>query len=478
MPKNVAAVDLGAESGRVMLVSFDGSRLQYKETHRFPNIPVQAHRMLHWDVLRIWHEIQTGLDAVLSEAASIGVDTWGVDFALLDRNGTLISNPVHYRDSNRDGAMEWVFERVPRRLLFERTGIQFMILNGLYQLAAYKRANSPLLDAAHTFLTIADLFNFWLCGALTCEFTHATTQQTYNPRAQRWDTETLEALDIPSHIFPEIVQPGTKIGSYQGIPVIAPSCHDTGSAVVAVPATTKNYAYLSSGTWSLLGAEVDHPIINDTTYAANFTNEGGVEGTFRLLKNVAGMWLVQQSRLTWAKEGKDYSYEEMAALAAAEKPFFAFIDPDDPLFLPPGDMPARIREFCQQTHQPVPENAGQILRVIYESLALKYRHVLDKLIQITGNDIEQLHIIGGGSQNALLSQMTADCIGHEVITGPVEATTLGNAIVQFIALGEIGNVAQARQILSHSFRNLRYHPKETDQWDEAYSRFQSLLTTL
>ena len=469
--KNVLAIDLGAESGRVLRVGFDGSAFDFDELHRFPNVPVETHGRLQWDVLRLWDDITTGIKAAGGNAAGIGVDTWGVDFALLDRAGQLLANPTHYRDSRTDGMYDWVFERVPRRTVFERTGIQFMIINTIYQLGSMVRDNNPLLDYAHTFLPIPDLFNYWLTGEKTSEFTHASTMQICNPRTQSWDFDTLKTLGLPAKIFGEIVQPGTRLGDYNGIPVIAPAAHDTGSAVIAVPTTTENYAYLSSGTWSLIGLEVRDPVINDASYEANVTNEGGAYGTFRLLKNVMGLWLAQQCRATWRQQGAEYSYDQLTAEAAQAAPFRRLIDPDDDLFLPPGDMPSRIRDFCQRTGQPTPESVGDVMRTVYESLALKYRYALDRLVNLTGKQVDHLHIIGGGTQNKLLNQMTANATGRTVITGPVEATALGNAIVQFIALGEIDNVTQAREILSRTVGTEIYDPQNTADWQAAYERF-------
>lgn len=471
--KQVIAVDLGAESGRVMRASYSGDALTLEEAHRFPNIPVTANGVLYWDVLRIWHEIQTGIKAA-GQAASIGVDTWGVDFAFLDRHGHLLANPIHYRDSSSDGMMAWVFERVPRRELFQRTGIQFIAVNGLWRLAYLAKIQSPILDAASTFLTIADLFNYWLSGSKTCEFTQATTQQFYNPHTHDWDWETLKAIGVPTGMFPQIVPPGTTLGTYHGIPIIAPACHDTGSAVVAVPTTTKNYAYLSSGTWSLLGLELDHPVIDDAAYAANLTNEGGVNGTFRLLKNIAGMWLVQQCRATWAEQGNHYDYAQLAALAESAEPFTAFIDPDDMAFYPPGDMPSRIREYCARTGQTVPQSHAQVLRVIYDSLAMKYRQILELLVTVSGQSVDRLHVIGGGSRNALLNQMTANATGRVVVAGPTEATALGNAIVQLTALGELASISQARELLSRSAEQHTFEPQDTHIWDAHFDRFAAL----
>ncbi len=472
--RRVIAVDLGATSGRVMDAAFDGARLQLDEVHRFPNIPVQTPTRLHWDVLRLWHEITTGISAV-ADAASIGLDCWGVDYALLDAAGELLANPVHYRDPRTNGAMDWVFERMPRREIFERTGIQFIPLNGLFQLGASIRDGSPLLEQAATMLTIADLFNYWLTGSKTCEFTEATTMQLYNPRLGDWDREIMAAVGIPTDLLTPIVPPGTRIGEYKGIDVIVPACHDTGSAVVAVPASTDNYAYLSSGTWSLLGLELDEAIISDAAYEANVTNEGGYGGSFRLLKNIMGLWLADQCRATWRARGVDYSFAQLTAMVESAAPFKAFIEPDDPLFLPPGDMPARISEYCRRTGQPLPESDAEVMATVYVSLAYKYRYVLEQLIAVSGRSVEVLHIIGGGSRNALLNQMTANAIGRPVLAGPAEATATGNAIVQLIAIGELGSVAEARALLSQSDENRLYEPQDSVAWDEHYPRFCALL---
>ncbi len=471
---NVIAVDLGAESGRVARVAFNGERLSLAEVSRFPNIPVQANGTLYWDVLSLWREICAGIEQAGSGVAGIGVDAWGVDYALLDRDGKLLGNPVHYRDRRTEGMFEWVFSRVPRREIFERTGIQFIILNTLYQLASMAASQSAQLEAAATYLAMPDLINYWLTGEKACEFSHATTTQFYNPRATDWDRQLLAQVGIPTEMFGSIVQPGTRIGAYQGVPVFTSASHDTASAVVAVPTTTTDYAYLSSGTWSLIGLELDTPVINDHSYAANVTNEGGVYGTFRFLKNVMGLWIAQQCRATWRAQGEDYSYDELARLAASAEPLRSLIEPDDPAFFPPGDMPARIREYCQRTGQPIPESVGQVMRTAYESLALKYRLVLERMTALSGRTYERLHIIGGGTKNRLLCQMTADALGCPVIAGPVEATALGNGIVQLIALGEIADLQQAREILSRSAETVTYEPKPSAAWEEAYQQFKQL----
>jgi len=473
----VIAVDLGAESGRVMRVGFDGERLEQTEISRFPNGPVQVCGTLYWDVLRLWQEITAGIARAAEGAASIGVDSWGVDFALLDRTGCLLANPVHYRDSRTEGMLDWVFERVPRRTVFERTGIQFMALNTLFQLSSLVRDRSPLLEQATQYLTFPDLFNYWLSGARVCEFTHVTTTQMFNPHTGTWDYETLDALGIPTSIFPEIVPPGTRLGDYQGVPVTAIASHDTASAVVAVPASQPHYAYLSSGTWSLLGMELDRPVINEASYRANITNEGGFGGTYRFLKNVVGLWITQQCRAAWRHAGTDYSYDDLTRLAAEAEPFRSLIDPDAPVFNAPGDdMPARVQAFCRQTGQPVPETAGQIVRAIFESLACKYRYTLNQLVTIAQRPVDVLHLIGGGARNALLCQMTADSTGREVIAGPYEATALGNAIVQLIALGELADLDEAREVVRRSVETRQYAPRAASGWDDAYARFDRLVT--
>ncbi|MBI5957546.1 MAG: rhamnulokinase [Chloroflexi bacterium] len=474
-PYNVLAVDLGAESGRVIEITFDGQRLASREIHRFPNVPVRVHQTIYWDVLRLWQEILTGINQAGSPPNSISIDTWGVDFALLDRDSNLLANPVHYRDARTDGLMEWVFERIPRRAVFEKTGIQFMQLNTLYQLASLVKNHSQILEMAHSYLALPDLFNYWLCGAKQGEFTHATTTQLFNPRTCSWDRELLDAVGIPAHIFPETVQPGERLGDYNGIPVITAAAHDTSSAVIAVPTTTENFAYLSSGTWSLLGLELDHPVIDDEAYQANVTNEGGAYGTFTFLKNLAGLWIVQQCRVTWQAEGQSYSYDQLTHEAAQADPFRSYIDPDDPAFLPPGDMPARVREICRRTGQPVPDTVGQIVRAVFESLALKYRFVLERLIALTGKPVDRLHIVGGGGRNALLCQMAANATGRQVIAGPFEATALGNGIVQLITLGALDNITQAREILSRTQDTITYDPQEVETWNEKYQQYCSLL---
>ena len=476
MMRHVIAIDLGATSGRVIDVQFDGKKIALEQLHRFMNLPVTASHTLYWDVLSIWREIQEGLERIPDQSASIGVDTWGVDFALLDRNGQLLSNPIHYRDRNRDGVMEWVFERVPRREIFARTGIQFMQLNGLYQLAEWVRHPSPLLETAHTLLTLPDLFNYWLTGTRSCEFTDVTTLQFYNPTLGDWDRDLLTQIGIPTHFLTDIVMPGTRLGTWNNIPVIAPATHDTGSAVVAVPSTTSDFAYLSSGTWSLLGLELEQAVMSDRAYEANLTNEGGYGGTYRLLKNIMGLWLIEQSLATWTREGATYRYEDFPKMIhTVADPFRSMIDPDDMRFFSPGDIPSQVRAYCEETNQPVPITRAEVLTCIHVSMAMKYRHVLTMLLEVANHHINRLYIIGGGSRNHSLNQMTANAIGLPVLTGAAETTAIGNGVVQLIALGELGSLAQARQMLADSIKPSVYEPTDTARWTVAYQRFVEII---
>jgi len=474
--KTVLSVDLGAESGRVMAVKFNGRSLTQQELHRFPNTTVTVNGTLYWDFLRLWRDIQTGIEKGKAlNPASIGVDTWGVDFGLLDKQGNLISNPVHYRDSRTDDMMGRVFDSVPRAEVFAQTGIQFMQFNTLYQLMSLVENRSPQLDIAATLLFAPDLLNYWLTGRKVSELSIASTSQMVNPQTGTWATDLLDRLNIPTHILPEIMPSGTRLGEYEGIPVIAPACHDTGSAVAAVPTTTTDFAYLSSGTWSLFGLELPHPVISDTALAENVTNEGGAYGTVRLLKNLMGMWLLQQSRAVWTAAHEPYSYGELVEMAQKAPPFRSFINVNDPLFIKHGDMPRRIQSFCQQTGQPVPHSKGEIVRTILESLAMGYRDSLAQITAVSSQNVNVIHIVGGGTQNKLLNQMTANVTGLPVVTGPIEATVIGNALVQLITLGEIANLEQGREIVANLDELDHYEPQETAVWEEGYGRYQEII---
>ena len=489
--RNYLAIDLGAESGRTIVGSLADGKLTLSETYRFPNGPVHLNDGLHWDVLRLWSEIKAGIGISSSKLGngidSIGLDTWGVDFALLDKNDSLLSNPFHYRDARTDGMLEEAFQRMSRELIFANTGIQFMQLNTLYQLLAMAVQNSPLLDVAKTFVTIPDLFNYWLSGEITNEFTNATTTQCFDPRKRDWAKPVLDAMHIPSHLFRLVTEPGTAIGTLLprvaeetgagGARVIVPACHDTGSAVVAVPASAGNqdFAWLSSGTWSIMGAEVQEPCVNEKALNYNFTNEGGVFGTWRLSKNIMGLWLIQECRRTWAGQGEDISYDEITRLASEAKAFIAVIDPDDERFFHSGDMPEQIRAFCADTNQNVPQTKGQILRVALESLALKYRLVLERLEELIGRRLDPIHIIGGGTKNRLLNQFTADATNRVVVTGPVEATAIGNILMQAIGIKHVASLTEAREIVRTSFEPEVYEPKQTADWQEAFALLQKVM---
>ncbi|MDX1961891.1 MAG: rhamnulokinase family protein [Pirellulales bacterium] len=472
------AIDLGASSGRHVAGSFDGQRLELAELYRFDNGPTLAAGRMYWDYLQLWTQLQNGLKVAhtnyTDQIRSVGVDTWGVDFALLGRNGEILSNPVHYRDPRTTGMLELAESIVPRAEIFAATGVQFMPINTLYQLLAMRVADSPVLAAAQTFLMMPDLFHWLLSGQLANEYTNATTTQMLNPRTRGWAVDLLQRLNIPTQMLGELIQPGTVLGTLLpavrdstglgNVQVIAPGTHDTASAVLAVPVDGSasaadpansgpglDWCYISSGTWSLMGVEVPQPIITERSLQCNFTNEGGVGQTTRLLKNIAGLWLVQECRRIWRAAGEDHDWSELAALAAQAEPLRSLINPDDPVFLAPANMPAAIQDFCRRTNQPVPATPGQIIRTALESLALRYRQVLGWLRELTGGPIRTIHIVGGGSNNALLNQMTAAATGARVIAGPVEGTAIGNVLMQLIALGEVGSITEARQIVRRSF---------------------------
>ena len=481
------AIDLGAESGRAILGRID-DRLTLDEIHRFPNGPVRVANHIYWDVLRLWAEVQNGMRIAAGSAggslAGIGVDTWGVDFGLLDSSDRLIGNPYHYRDVRTNGMIEAASQIVPLEEIYNQTGIQFMQLNTLFQLFAMRQEHDPALQGARTFLTIPDLLNFWLTGSKVNEFTDATTTQCYNPREKRWAAELLAALDIPGQIFGQIVQPGTVLetlrpsvaedASCERIPVIAVGSHDTASAVAAVPAEGDDFIYISSGTWSLIGIESLEPIINADSLNYNLTNEGGVCDTIRFLKNIMGMWLLQECRRQWAKAGKNYSYDELTTLAAQAPARESFVYVGDDRFLAPGHMVERIQGFCQETSQPVPQSEAEIVRCILESLALEYRWSTEKFRELSGKALPVIHIIGGGSRNRLLNQFTADATGCEVIAGPVEATAIGNILMQAIGLGHLSSLEEGRSLVRRSFDVTSFAPQTTPDWDEAYNRYLAL----
>ena len=484
---NLAAVDLGAESGRVLLARYDGRRLSLEEVHRFANQPVRVQGHLYWNVLGLWHEIVAGLRRTRSRAGtlqSVGVDTWGVDYGLIDRQGFLLGLPFHYRDGRTAGMIERVLARIPREEIYARTGIQFMPINTIYQLAAQRELQPGLLDHADRFLLMPDLFHAWLSGERVGERTNASTTQLWSATEHRWATELLEALDIPAHLVPPVVEPGTLLGQAlpeledelgSGVQIAVPATHDTAAAVAAVPALgPDSWAYLSSGTWSLVGVELRHPLTGADALRANFTNEGGVFGTVRFLKNVMGLWLLQECRRAWEKEGEVVGYDELFALAEQTAPTPALIDPDDPEFLTPGDMPVRIQRYLHD-HAQLPLDRAAMVRCILESLVLRYREVLETVADLTEQRPAAIHVVGGGARSALLNQWLADATGLPVIAGPIEATALGNVLLQLVARGELASLQDVRTLSARDAATVTFSPNHSRRasWDDAYGRFRS-----
>jgi rhamnulokinase len=481
--KPYLAFDFGAQSGRAVLAHLQSGILTTEEVHRFANEPVEYGGSLHWDVPRLWFEVRNALSRLDEvELAGIGVDAWGVDYALLGERGELLQNPYHYRDPRTEGVMEEILKRVDKGEIYQATGIQFMPINTLYQLFAARRQTPKLLEAAKYLLTIPDLFNYWLTGNAVCEFTNATTTQMVDPLKRAWAVGLMQRLELPAHLPAPIVEPGSIVGtilpdiaghsSLAGTTVIAPACHDTGSAVAAISARDGT-AFLSSGTWSLLGTELDSPVITPEALRLNFTNEGGVNGTTRLLKNVMGLWMLQGCRQSWTARGHRYEYRELIELAVREISFRHLIDPDDDSFLRPPDMLMAIDNFCSRTHQPVPQDPGSYARAVLESLAFKYRIVLRNLEHVSGKRIEQIRIIGGGSKNRLLNQLTANATGRKVLAGPAEATALGNVAIQILATGGASSLQEVRAIVDRSFPTEIFEPLETDTWDQHAERFEN-----
>ena len=478
------AVDLGAESGRVMLGSITDGRLGLEEVCRFANGPVDVQGSLRWDFQRLLSEIKTGIGQAARHAdrrvLGIGVDSWGVDFGLIGADGALLEAPYHYRDSRTNGMMEKAFERLPKRQVYEHTGIQFMQLNSLYQLLAMRMTDSDVLAKTEKLLFMADLFSYFLCGRAFAEYTLASTSQMMDMRTGQWSTPIFEAMSLPQEIMPEIVMPGTVVGTLTDevageigcakVPVIAIGSHDTASAVLGVPGRGDNWAYLSSGTWSLMGVELPRAVVNDRSFEYEFTNEGGVENTIRLLKNIMGLWLVQECKRQWQRDGDEISYGQITQMASDAEPFFGHIDCDCSDFLAPGDMPARINKHLADTGQQPTNDKGQMVRLVLESLALKYRSVLTAIQDVTGRTVEVLHLVGGGIKNELLCQFTADATGKKVVTGPIEATASGNILMQAKATGQVRSLDEARQIIRDSFELKEYEPQDVAKWDAQYRK--------
>ena len=483
------SVDLGASSGRVMVAHWDGRRFELEELHRFGNGGIRVGDRLYWDALHIWSEMEAGLSKFSARyqesPAAIGVDAWGVDFALLDAAGRLLGNPVHYRDERTRGVLEVLSAKVSAESLFAETGVQPWQINTLFQLYSMVMANDPQLACASTLLTIPDLFSYFLCGAPRVEYTEATTTQMYSYQRADWSRDTLTRAGIPAHILPEIVSPGTALGMTREsvledcgfprpFPVIAVASHDTASAVAAIPGLDPDSVFISSGTWSLMGTEVAQPIVSACAYRLGFTNEGAADGRFLLMKNLAGLWMIQECMRHWEKSGQHHEWSDLLQAVANAAPFRSLFDPNDKEFEAPANMPRAVQEYCSAKGQCVPETPGAFARALFESLALKYRSVLASLESLTSRTFSTLRIVGGGSRNALLCQMVADACARRVIAGPAEATSLGNVMMQAIATGCISGFDEGRTCVAESSECVTFEPRATDSWSDAYARFHSL----
>ena len=487
MTKRVLAFDFGASSGRAIIGCFDGDKITLEEVHRFSNDPVSVGGTVYWDVLRLFYEIKQGVikAKIAGGFDSIGIDTWGVDFGLIDSEGKLMENPVHYRDARTAGLVDEAFKTMPKEKLYGITGIQFMELNTLFQLISLKKYRPWMLERAEKMLFMPDLFGYMLTGKMCAEYSIASTSQLIDLDKRTWSKEILDAFGIKESVFAPLVQPGTVLGELSKeiceecgvdpVPVISVCGHDTQSAITSVPCEDGDFAFLSSGTWSLFGTELDKPIVNETSMNINITNEGGFDGSTGFLKNIIGLWLIQESRRQWKREGKEYSYADLEKLALAAEPFKCFIDPDAPEFVPHGNIPERVREFCRKTGQYVPETVGEIMRCIYESLAMKYRLTFEKLRECTERDYPVIHVIGGGTKDGLLCQMTANSCDRTVKAGPIEATVMGNVAVQLMSDGSVKNIGQARKIVAESSELKTFEPKDTDKWAGAYEDFLKVV---
>lgn len=487
LKKQVLAFDFGASGGRAILGCFDGEKITLEEVHRFSNDPVKVGNTFYWDVLRLFHEIKQGiLKAKLKGGFdSIGIDTWGVDFGLIDEKGYLLENPVHYRDERNVGMIEEAEKYMSKGEMYDRTGIQFMDFNTVFQLLSLRKNRPELLDRADKLLFMPDLLTYMLTGEKVSEYSIATTSQMVNIETQDWDKDILKALDIPEKILCGIVPAGTKTGmlsaelcqelGVESVPVISVCGHDTQSAITAIPSESKDFAFISSGTWSLFGTELDAPVVNDKAKKLNVTNEGGYDYTTAFLKNICGLWLIQESRRQWIREGKEYSYAELEREALKVEPFRCFIDPDAPDFVAMGDMPSRVREFCRKTGQYVPETVGEVMRCIYESLAMKYKNVLAGIEDCTEKSFDRIHVAGGGTKDTFLCSMTASACNRTVYAGPIEATVLGNIAVQFMSHGDIESIDEARKIIANGENLTVYQPVDADKWEEAYKEFVKIL---
>jgi len=483
------AIDLGASNGRAILGILEDEKLTIQEVHRFSNDPVMVNGNLYWDILRLFHEIKQGILNCVRlghrDIQSIAVDTWGVDFGLLDSKDNLLGNPYHYRDKRTSGMMEKLQKLISKEELYNITGIEFMWFNTILQLYSMKRENSSLLKEAKTLLLTPDLLNYFLSGVKTTEYSIASTTQLLDAYTKCWSDKVIDQLDLPREIFTDIIPSGTIIGELteelstelgiQNLRVIAVAGHDTQSAIAAVPTEDEDFAYISCGTWSLMGFESNQPIINEKSMDLSVTNEGGVGGKITVLKNIMGLWLIQECKRYWDNEGQGCTFAELDEKVIHAKPFISFVDPDDVSFIAPGNMPERIREYCRKTGQPVPETKGEVVRCITQSLALKYRMTVEKLEDLLGKKLPVIHMVGGGIKDKLLCRFTAEATGRSVIAGPIEASSIGNILVQAMALGKIKDLKQIRNIVKASFPIVTYTPTEKELWDKAYVAYKEII---
>lgn len=484
------AFDFGASSGRAMLAKFDGEKITLEEKHRFSNDPVTINGDLHWDVLRLFYEIKQGILKCANsgdrDIDCIGIDTWGVDYGLLDEHDKLLGNPYHYRDTRTEGMYDEAFKLVSKEKIFKDTGIAFNWFNTLYQLLAAKLSDDSSLKNAKTLLFMPDLFNFFLTGQKKTEYTIASTSQMFDSVKHEWCHDLLNKMGIPTDILTDVVYPGETVGTLKPelaeelgigeVPVIAVASHDTGSAVASVPVVDKkDFIYISSGTWSLMGVELDEPNISDAALEYNFTNEGGVNKSIRFLKNIMGLWLIQESRRQWDREGELLSFDELEQQAREAEPFASMIDPDYPAFQTPGNMPRRIREYCEKSGQKVPETKGEIVRCIAQSLGFRYRYTIEGMEKVTGNKYNVVNIVGGGIKDKMICQFTANATKRVVSAGPVEATSIGNVLVQAMAMGAIKDLNEGRQVVKNSFDIATYEPQDSDEWDAAYEKWKEIV---
>ncbi len=485
--KRVLAFDFGASSGRAILGIFDGEKIELKEVHRFSNDPVKINGTVYWDVQRLFFEIKQGILKAKEAGGfdSIGIDTWGVDFGLLRKDGTLVENPVHYRDARNDGMVEKATEYMSKERMYDITGIQFMDFNTIFQLLSLKENRPYILEEADTLLFMPDLLNYMLSGVKSTEYSIATTSQMVDLQTKDWSDEILENFGIKKSLLTPIAPTGAVIGQLSdeiceelGVPkadIVSVAAHDTQSAITAAPCEYDDFAFISCGTWSLFGTEVKEPIINEASKKLNVTNEGGYDYTTAFLKNICGLWLIQESRRQWIREGTEYSYAELEKLALECEPFKCFIDPDAPEFAPMGNLPKRVKEYCEKTGQYVPQTVGEIMRCIYESLALKYRYTFDGIKECTGKDYDRIHVMGGGTKDKLLLQMTAQSCNVNVYGGPIEATALGNVAVQLMSTGAIKDIKEARKIIANGENLKLYKPQNNNEWKKAYKIFKTII---